>query len=172
MYRSIVVSGFGPAQEFVSLNSKPNSTGRTLYYKQWDTCENTSMKTTCTFPSRSRGADTNHATGRYNIEESSSPWMSSAVFVHKKNGDVRICIDYHALNKQTVKDSLCPMRFRTDWQATLYILHLTCTVVIGSCQCTSWTSPKLLFVQVRVWAFFNSAECLLVSLGHRHPFKD
>ena len=39
------------------------------------------------------------------IEESSSPWMSPAVFVHKKNGDVRICVDYRALNKQTVKDS-------------------------------------------------------------------
>jgi len=38
------------------------------------------------------------------IEESSSPWMSPAVFVRKKNGDVCICVDYRALNKQTVKD--------------------------------------------------------------------
>ena len=38
------------------------------------------------------------------IEESLSLWMSPAVFVHKKNGDVRICVDYRALNKQTVKD--------------------------------------------------------------------
>ena len=28
------------------------------------------------------------------IEESSSPWMSPAIFVRKKNGDVRICVDY------------------------------------------------------------------------------
>ena len=37
--------------------------------------------------------------------------MSPAVFVRKKNGDVRICIDYRALNKQTVKDAYllpCP----------------------------------------------------------------
>jgi len=39
------------------------------------------------------------------IEESSSPWMSPVVFVRKKIGDVRICVDYRALNKQTVKDS-------------------------------------------------------------------
>ena len=39
------------------------------------------------------------------ITESSSPWMSPAVFVRKKNGDVRICVDYRALNKQTVKDA-------------------------------------------------------------------
>ena len=39
------------------------------------------------------------------IEESSSPWMSPAVFVRKKNGDVRICVDYRALNKQTIKDA-------------------------------------------------------------------
>ena len=39
------------------------------------------------------------------IEESSSPWMSPAVFVRIKNGDVRICVDYRALNKQTIKDT-------------------------------------------------------------------
>ena len=39
------------------------------------------------------------------IEESSSPWMSPAVFVRKKNGDVRICVDYRALNKQIIKDA-------------------------------------------------------------------
>ena len=39
------------------------------------------------------------------IEESSSPWMSPAVFVRKKNGDVRICVDYRTLNKQTIKDA-------------------------------------------------------------------
>ena len=39
------------------------------------------------------------------IKESSSPWMSPAVFVQKKNGDVWICVDYCALNKQTIKDA-------------------------------------------------------------------
>ena len=39
------------------------------------------------------------------IEESSSPWLAPTVFVRKKNGEIRICIDYRELNKRTVKDS-------------------------------------------------------------------
>ena len=39
------------------------------------------------------------------IEESSSPWLASAVFVCKKSGDIRICVDYCELNKRTVKDA-------------------------------------------------------------------
>ena len=39
------------------------------------------------------------------IEESSSPWMAPAVFVPKKTGGVRICVDYRELNKKTAKDS-------------------------------------------------------------------
>ena len=45
------------------------------------------------------------------IEESSSTWMSPAIFVCKKNGDFRICVNYRVLNKQTVKDTYllpCP----------------------------------------------------------------
>ena len=33
------------------------------------------------------------------IEPSSSPWMSPAVFVKKKTGDIRLCVDYRVLNK-------------------------------------------------------------------------
>ena len=33
------------------------------------------------------------------IEHSSSPWMSPTVFVKKKSGDIRLCVDYRDLNK-------------------------------------------------------------------------
>ena len=39
------------------------------------------------------------------IEESSSPWMAPAVYVLKKSGDLRLCIDYRELNKRTKKDA-------------------------------------------------------------------
>ena len=39
------------------------------------------------------------------IEPSSSPWMSPAVFVRKKTGDIRLCVDYRELNKRTTRDA-------------------------------------------------------------------
>ena len=39
------------------------------------------------------------------IEVSSSPWMAPAVFVLKKSGEIRLCIDYRELNKKTKKDA-------------------------------------------------------------------
>ncbi len=38
------------------------------------------------------------------IEESTSEWASSPVLIRKRDGSVRWCIDYRALNKVTVKD--------------------------------------------------------------------
>ena len=39
------------------------------------------------------------------IRESESPFSSPIVVVRKRNGDVRLCIDYRKLNLQTVKDA-------------------------------------------------------------------
>ena len=33
-----------------------------------------------------------------------SPCMAPAVYVHKKSGELRMCVDYRELNKQTAKD--------------------------------------------------------------------
>ena len=39
------------------------------------------------------------------IQESSSPWMAPAVFVLKKSGEIRLCVEYRELNKKTQKDA-------------------------------------------------------------------
>jgi len=39
------------------------------------------------------------------IEESNSPWMSPTVFMRKKTGDLRLCVNYRELNKKTTRDA-------------------------------------------------------------------
>ena len=39
------------------------------------------------------------------IRPSSSPYASAIVLTHKKNGEIRLCVDYRELNKITVKDN-------------------------------------------------------------------
>jgi hypothetical protein len=38
------------------------------------------------------------------IHPSSSPWEAPVIFVLKKDGTQRLCVDYHALNEVTVKN--------------------------------------------------------------------
>ena len=39
------------------------------------------------------------------IRESHSPWTSDVVLVRKRDGSLRMCVDYRQLNKRTISDS-------------------------------------------------------------------
>ena len=39
------------------------------------------------------------------IRKSHSPWASNVVLVRKKDGKLRVCIDFRQLNARTIKDS-------------------------------------------------------------------
>ena len=38
------------------------------------------------------------------IRPSVSPWGASIIFVKKKDGTMQMCIEYHQLNKMTIKN--------------------------------------------------------------------
>jgi hypothetical protein len=38
------------------------------------------------------------------IHRSSSPWGAPMIFILKKDGTQRLCMDYHALNEVTIKN--------------------------------------------------------------------
>uniref|UniRef100_A0A8C7YJX3 Gypsy retrotransposon integrase-like protein 1 n=1 Tax=Oryzias sinensis TaxID=183150 RepID=A0A8C7YJX3_9TELE len=51
------------------------------------------------------------------IRESESPFASPIVVVRKKNGDVRLCIDYRKLNLQTIKDAYALPKLEESFSA-------------------------------------------------------
>ena len=51
------------------------------------------------------------------IRQSRSPYASQVVIVHKKSGEIRLCIDFHALNTITIRDSFPLLRIEEALQA-------------------------------------------------------
>ena len=93
------------------------------------------------------------------IRESSSPWMAPAVFVLKKSGELRMCIDYRELNKKT----RChyQMRFKINCQVQQYFQLLISKVATGNYQLILKIVQRLHFAQGLVWASLNFAGCHL-----------
>ena len=99
------------------------------------------------------------------IEESSSPWMAPMVFVHKKLGEIRLCVDYRELNKKTTKDAY-PLPLPDEVQdrlagSTIFsTLDLQCGYT-GKCLFTLMIDQRQPFVLGQVWVSINSLGCHL-----------
>ena len=103
------------------------------------------------------------------IEESSSPWMASAVIISKKSGEVWMCADYHELNKRTAKDGPCQMKFKIDCLDQPYFQNSTSIEEYPS---ILTTVRRLHFALVQEWDSTSFEECHLDSPVLQHPFKD
>ena len=98
------------------------------------------------------------------IENSCSPWMAPAVYVEKKSGDIRLCVDYRELNKRTKKDAY-PLPLPDEVQG-----HMARATIFSTLDLQSgyWQLPVMQktekrqhFVQDLEWGCTSLHECLL-----------
>ena len=108
------------------------------------------------------------------IQESSSPWLVACIYVPKKNGEIRICIDYRELNKRTEKNAY-PLPLPDEVQDCLeraqIFSKLDChkgfwQVPIAAEDCQKTASHKDLEL-----VYKNFTSCLLASQGHQVLFS-
>ena len=61
------------------------------------------------------------------IRPSKSPWTSNVVSVRKKNGKLRLCVDYGMINTKTIKDSFALPRMEDFLHSARYFTTLDMT---------------------------------------------
>ena len=105
------------------------------------------------------------------IEESSSPWMVPMVFIPKKSGELRLCVDYRELNKRTVNDAY-PLPRPDEVQDHLAVSTGFSTLDLqhgyGSYQ---QHRLKTAFCPVLALGCSSFVGCPLACRGHRHHFN-
>ena len=91
------------------------------------------------------------------IRESSSEWGSPCIVVKKHDGGFRFCIDYRALNQQTLKDA-----FPLPWISGLLDR-------LGGAQVFSTLDALSYFWQVPVWLGDEGKLTFCTSEGQWEP---
>ena len=108
------------------------------------------------------------------IKQSNSPWMAPAVFVQKKSGEIRLCVDYRALNKRTSRHAY-PLPLPDEVQHRLAGSTIFSTLDL---QCGYWqllVSPgdqeKSAFCPGPGMGLYEFVACHLGYQGHQGHFK-
>lgn len=104
------------------------------------------------------------------IRESSSPFASSIVLVRKKDGSLRMCVDYRLLNSKTRKDAFPLPRIEESldalcgarWFSTLDLASGYIQVPVSESD-----KPKT----VNRLAYLNGTECHLGCVMLQAPFR-
>lgn len=95
------------------------------------------------------------------IRESESEYASPIIVVPKKNGDLRLCVDYNrALNKKTCKDKY-PMPLIED-----QIDSLSGQKYFTTLDLTSRSLQNILLLSLHKKGTLNTTECLSVCVTH------
>ena len=96
------------------------------------------------------------------------------MFIRRKSGEIRICIDYHGLYKKFVKEAY-PLPFLHEVQDCMpgCKIFLKLDLQSGYWQLPVHTNDqeKMAFVQVQEWDCFNLQERCLVSMALQIPFS-
>lgn len=100
------------------------------------------------------------------IRESGSPFSSPIVVVQKKNGDVRLCVDYRKLNTQTVREAYALPNLEetftalhgSQWFSVLDLKSGYYQIEMAECLCAHWDSG-------------NSSVCPKESPTHPVPSR-
>ena len=110
------------------------------------------------------------------IKESGSPWMAPTVFVPKMSGELRICVEYRVLNKQSVKDSY-PLPLPDEIQDCFTNDTVFSTLDLHSeywqLPVAEEDQPKTAFCPgPGIWVSISSAICHLAYQEHKDPFSN
>ena len=55
-----------------------------------------------------------------------SPWCNAVVLIHKKDGSLRFCIDFHKLNEQTKKDAYPLLCMQEQMESMVGACNFSC----------------------------------------------
>ena len=60
------------------------------------------------------------------IRPSQSPWCNAVVFIRKKDGSLRFCIDFRKLNEWTKKDAYPLPHMQEQMESMVRACHFSC----------------------------------------------